>query len=75
MVKKNLPRKSTLSSRKTIVAKLSEIEMKQINDIGEICESNCFECSTKNEVVKKEDLIINKDMDMEIWSPQYKIEF
>ena len=50
------------------------------NHICEVCESNCFECSTKDEVendkensvVNKADLIINKDMDTEIWSPQYE---
>ena len=42
------------------------------NHICEVCESNCFECSTKDEVendkensvVEKADLIIKKDMDM-----------
>jgi hypothetical protein len=53
------------------------------NHICEVCESNCFECSIKdkvendkeNSVVGKADLIIKKDMDMKIRSPQYEREF
>ena len=57
---------------------------KEVDD--HICElrlSNCFECNTKDEVgndkensvVEKADLIIKKNMDMEIWSPLYESEF
>ena len=66
MVEKNSPRRSTL-----------------ISHIIKVCESNYFECSTKDEVendkentvVEKSELIIKKDMDNKIWSPQYGREF
>ena len=47
--------------------KRNEVE----NQINEVCESNCYKCSTKyevendkeNSVVEKADLIIKKDME------------
>ena len=50
------------------------------NHISQVCESNCLECSTKDEKENDKknsviDMKIKKDMDMKIWSPQYEREF